>query len=164
VNLSGQQLSQLDLIARIDRILAETHLPPSHLKLEITESVLMENAASAAQLLEQLRSRNIHLCIDDFGTGYSSLSHLAQFPINTLKIDKSFVMGMYGDNENAEIVRAIAMLAHNLGMYVTAEGVEKEEHLVNLWALHCDFGQGYFFSKPLPKDAAEALLKKCPRW
>lgn len=164
VNLSGQQLSQLDLIARIDRILAETHLPPSHLKLEITESVLMENAASAAQLLEQLRSRNIHLCIDDFGTGYSSLSHLAQFPINTLKIDKSFVMGMYGDNENAEIVRAIAMLAHNLGMYVTAEGVEKEEHLVNLWALRCDFGQGYFFSKPLPKDAAEALLKKCPRW
>lgn len=164
VNLSGQQLGQVDLIARIDRILEETHLPPSSLKLEITESVLMENATSAAELLDRLRSRHIHLCIDDFGTGYSSLSHLAQFPINTLKIDKSFVMGMHVDNENSEIVRAIAMLAHNLGMYVTAEGVEKEEHLVQLWALHCDYGQGYFFSPALDKEEAEALLKRSPRW
>ncbi|WP_207090307.1 EAL domain-containing protein [Phormidium pseudopriestleyi] len=164
VNLSGQQLGQLDLLARIDRILEETHLDPSSLKLEITESVLMENAALAAELLEQLRSRNIHLCIDDFGTGYSSLSHLAQFPINTLKIDKSFVMGMDGDNESSEIVRAIATLAHNLGMYVTAEGVEKEEHLVQLWSLHCDYGQGYFFSRGLDRVAAQKLLEQSPRW
>ncbi|MGL5195299.1 MAG: EAL domain-containing protein [Chroococcales cyanobacterium] len=164
VNLSGQQLGQPDLLERIDRILAETHLDPSSLKLEITESVLMENAALAAELLEQLRARNIHLCIDDFGTGYSSLSHLAQFPINTLKIDKSFVMGMDGDNESSEIVRAIATLAHNLGMYVTAEGVEKEQHLVQLWSLHCDYGQGYFFSRGLDSVAAQKLLEKSPRW
>ncbi|MCT7994735.1 EAL domain-containing protein [Laspinema olomoucense] len=164
VNLSGQQLGQPDLLARIDRILEETHLDPSSLKLEITESVLMENAALAAELLEQLRARNIHLCIDDFGTGYSSLSHLAQFPINTLKIDKSFVMGMEGDNESSEIVRAIATLAHNLGMYVTAEGVEKEQHLVQLWSLHCDYGQGYFFSRGLDRVAAQKLLEKAPRW
>ncbi|MCT7964945.1 EAL domain-containing protein [Laspinema sp. D1] len=164
VNLSGQQLGQPDLLARIDRILEETRLDPSSLKLEITESVLMENAASAAELLEQLRARNIHLCIDDFGTGYSSLSHLAQFPINTLKIDKSFVMGMEGDNESSEIVRAIATLAHNLGMYVTAEGVEKEQHLVQLWSLHCDYGQGYFFSRGLDSVAAQKLLEKSPRW
>ncbi|AFY83667.1 PAS domain S-box/diguanylate cyclase (GGDEF) domain-containing protein [Oscillatoria acuminata PCC 6304] len=164
VNLSGQQLGQPDLLERIDRILAETHLNPSSLKLEITESVLMENAALAAELLEKLRSRNIHLCIDDFGTGYSSLSHLAQFPINTLKIDKSFVMGMDGDNESSEIVRAIATLAHNLGMYVTAEGVEKEQHLVQLWSLHCDYGQGYFFSRGLDRVAAQKLLEQSPRW
>ncbi len=164
VNLSGQQLGQPDLLARIDRILEETHLDPSSLKLEITESVLMENAAFAAELLEQLRARNIHLCIDDFGTGYSSLSHLAQFPINTLKIDKSFVMGMEGDNESSEIVRAIATLAHNLGMYVTAEGVEKEQHLVQLWSLHCDYGQGYFFSPGLDRVAAQKLLEQSPRW
>ncbi len=164
VNLSGQQLGQPDLLARIDRILEETHLDPSSLKLEITESVLMENAALAAELLEQLRARNIHLCIDDFGTGYSSLSHLAQFPINTLKIDKSFVMGMEGDNESSEIVRAIATLAHNLGMYVTAEGVEKEQHLVQLWSLHCDYGQGYFFSPGLDRVAAQKLLEQSPRW
>jgi EAL domain-containing protein (putative c-di-GMP-specific phosphodiesterase class I) len=162
--LSGQQLGQPDLLERIDRILEETHLDPSSLKLEITESVLMENAALAAELLEQLRARNIHLCIDDFGTGYSSLSHLAQFPINTLKIDKSFVMGMEGDNESSEIVRAIATLAHNLGMYVTAEGVEKEQHLVQLWSLHCDYGQGYFFSRGLDRVAAQKLLEKSPRW
>ncbi len=164
VNLSGQQLGQPDLLARIDRILQETHLDPSSLKLEITESVLMENAAKAAELLEELRSRHIHLCIDDFGTGYSSLSHLAQFPINTLKIDKSFVIGMEGDNESSEIVRAIATLAHNLGMYVTAEGVEKEEHLVQLWSLHCDYAQGYFFSKGLDRVAAQKLLEQSPRW
>ncbi len=164
VNLSGQQLGQPDLLERIDRILEETHLDPSSLKLEITESVLMENAALAAELLEQLRARNIHLCIDDFGTGYSSLSHLAQFPINTLKIDKSFVMGMEGDNESSEIVRAIATLAHNLGMYVTAEGVEKEQHLVQLWSLHCDYGQGYFFSRGLDRVAAQKLLEQSPRW
>ncbi|MCT7957360.1 EAL domain-containing protein [Laspinema palackyanum] len=164
VNLSGQQLGQPDLLDRIDRILEETHLDPSSLKLEITESVLMENAALAAKLLEKLRARNIHLCIDDFGTGYSSLSHLAQFPINTLKIDKSFVMGMEGDNESSEIVRAIATLAHNLGMYVTAEGVEKEQHLVQLWSLHCDYGQGYFFSRGLDSVAAQKLLEKSPRW
>ncbi|MBK4731540.1 EAL domain-containing protein [Oxynema sp. CENA135] len=164
VNLSGQQLAQPDLIEQIDRILEETGIDPKDLKLEITESVLMENAASAAELLEQLRSRHIHLCIDDFGTGYSSLSHLAQFPINTLKIDKSFVMGMEESPENQEIVRAIVMLGRNLGMYITAEGVETEENLVQLWALQSDYAQGILFSPALDRQAAEALLERNPRW
>ncbi len=164
VNLSGKQLSQPDLLPQIDIILQQTGISPAYLKLEITESVLMENAAAAAEVLEKLRDRNINLCVDDFGTGYSSLSYLHRFPINTLKIDRSFVMEMSGDDENSEIVRAIVTLAHNLGMYVVAEGVETEKQLVQLWALQCEYGQGYFFSKPLPAEDAEALLADNPQW
>jgi diguanylate cyclase (GGDEF)-like protein/PAS domain S-box-containing protein len=164
VNLSGKQLSQPDLLPQIDAILRQTGISPTYLKLEITESVLMENAAAAAEVLEKLRDRNIGLCVDDFGTGYSSLSYLHRFPINTLKIDKSFVIEMAGDDENSEIVRAIVTLAHNLGMYVVAEGVETEKQLVQLWALQCEYGQGYFFSKPLRAEDAEALLANNPQW
>ncbi len=164
VNLSGKQLSQPHLLAQIDEILQQTGINPLCLKLEITESVLMENAAAATEVLEQLRNRNIGLCIDDFGTGYSSLSYLHRFPINTLKIDRSFVSEMAGDDENSEIVRAIVTLAHNLGMYVVAEGVETEKQLVQLWAQQCEYGQGYFFSKPLPSEAAEALMVSEPQW
>ncbi len=164
VNLSGKQLAQPDLLPQIDAILQQTGIDPNCLKLEITESVLMDNAAAAVALLEQLRARNIGLCIDDFGTGYSSLSYLHRFPINTLKIDRSFVLEMAGDNENSEIARAIVMLAHNLGMYVVAEGVETEKHLVQLWAMQCEYGQGYFFSKPLDREAAEALIAAEPQW
>lgn len=164
VNLSGRQLSQTDLLYQIDEILQTTGIDPCYLKLEITESVLMDNAASSISVLEELRARNIGLCIDDFGTGYSSLSYLHRFPINTLKIDRSFVKEMGGDDENSEIVRAIVMLAHNLGMYVVAEGVETEKHLVQLWALQCEYGQGYFFSKPVPAADAEALVAEAPQW
>ncbi|MBW4494030.1 MAG: EAL domain-containing protein [Oscillatoria princeps RMCB-10] len=164
VNLSGKQLSQPDLLPQIDEILRHTGISPAYLKLEITESVLMENAAAAAEVLEKLRDRNINLCVDDFGTGYSSLSYLHRFPINTLKIDRSFVIEMAGDDENSEIVRAIVTLAHNLGMYVVAEGVETEKQLVQLWALQCEYGQGYFFSKPLRAEDAEALLADNPQW
>lgn len=164
VNLSGKQISQPDLLPQIDAILQQTGIDAGCLKLEITESVLMENAAVATALLQELRTRNIGLCIDDFGTGYSSLSYLHRFPINTLKIDRSFVIGMTGDDENSEIVRAIMMLAHNLGMYVVAEGVETEKHLVQLWALQCEYGQGYFFSRALDSKAAEALMATVPQW
>jgi PAS domain S-box-containing protein len=164
VNLSGKQLSQSDLLEQIDQILEKTGINPINLKLEITESVLMDNAAVAISVLEQLRGRNIGLCIDDFGTGYSSLSYLHRFPINTLKIDRSFVSEMSGDDENSEIVRAIVTLAHNLGMYVVAEGVETEKQLVQLWALQCEYGQGYFFSKPLTAFDAEALMATEPQW
>ncbi|HIK29432.1 MAG TPA: EAL domain-containing protein [Oscillatoriaceae cyanobacterium M7585_C2015_266] len=164
VNLSGKQLSQPDLLSQIDSILQQTGIDAYCLKLEITESVLMDNAAAAVALLEQLRARNIGLCIDDFGTGYSSLSYLHRFPINTLKIDRSFVVEMGGDNENSEIARAIVMLAHNLGMYVVAEGVETEQHLVQLWAMQCEYAQGYFFSKPLDSKAAEELIAAEPQW
>ncbi|MDX2097959.1 MAG: EAL domain-containing protein, partial [Leptolyngbyaceae cyanobacterium bins.59] len=127
VNLSSKQLAQPDLIDQITRVLEETQLEPNSLKLEITESMIMHNTEAATVLLEQLRSHNIQLCIDDFGTGYSSLSHLRRFPINTLKIDRSFISKMHVDEENLAIVKTIVTLAHTLGIYITAEGVESNE-------------------------------------
>ena len=118
----------------------------------------MENAESAAQLLFQLKSRQIGICIDDFGTGHSSLSYLHRFPIDTLKIDRSFVKNMVRGGEDLEIVRTIISLAHNLGMEVIAEGVETAEQAVLLKGLKCEYGQGYFFSKPVDAKGAEALL------
>ncbi|MBD1888755.1 EAL domain-containing protein [Coleofasciculus sp. FACHB-SPT9] len=158
VNLSGKQFSQPNLIEQIDRILRETGLDGHYLKLEITESCLLENAEAAAILLWQLRDRNIQLSIDDFGTGYSSLNYLHRFPVNTLKIDRSFVNRMGAGGKDAEIVKAIVALAHNLGMSVTAEGIETAQQLAQLKALQCERGQGYFFSKPLDNGAAGQLI------
>jgi diguanylate cyclase (GGDEF)-like protein/PAS domain S-box-containing protein len=158
VNLSGKQFAQSDLIEQVKSIIADTRLNPRGLKLEITESVVMENIETATQMLQQLRDLGVQLSIDDFGTGYSSLSYLHRFPIDTLKIDKSFVMKMIDNNENIEIVRTIIMLAQNLGMDVIAEGVETKEQLAVLRKLKCEKGQGYYFSKPLEKNAAETLL------
>lgn len=158
VNLSGKQFLQLDLVDQIDRVLQETLLDPSCLKLEITESVLMEDKQAATQILLQLKQRQIYLALDDFGTGYSSLSHLAQFPIDTLKIDRSFVSGIGKEGKNLEIVQAIVTLAHALGMDVTAEGVETAAQLAELKALGCEDGQGYFFSPPMDAESATALL------
>lgn len=160
VNLSPKQFSHPKLVAQIDQILEETGLDGSRLNLEITESALMDNSVDAAGMLVQLRNRNIRLSIDDFGTGYSSLSLLAKLPLNTLKIDRSFVsqMGKYG--ENVEIVWTIVTLAHNLGMDVVAEGIETSQQLALLKNLQCEFGQGYFFSKPLDSRGAGTLLTK----
>lgn len=164
VNLSSLQLAAPNLVEQIDNILLETGLDVSFLKLEITETALMENAAAATEVLEELRARNIHLCVDDFGTGYSSLSYLQSLPVSTLKIDRSFVSRLGAEEQNSEIVRAIVMLAHHLKMGVVAEGVETEDQLLQLLSLECDCGQGYFFSKPLEKQAAEALLASNPQW
>jgi diguanylate cyclase (GGDEF)-like protein/PAS domain S-box-containing protein len=164
VNLSGKQFLQPDLVEQIDQILWETGLDAACLKLEITETVLVDNTESAAQMLSQLRDRNIQLCLDDFGTGYSSLSYLHRFPINTLKIDRTFVNRIGVEGENTEIVRTCLMLAHSLGMDAVAEGVETKEQLAQLRALGCEYGQGYFFSKPLPAAAALALLASPPQW
>ncbi|CBN54388.1 MULTISPECIES: sensor domain-containing protein [Kamptonema] len=163
VNLSGQQFSQPDLIDKFKQILQETGLEGSSLKLEITESVITEGAGNARTILKRLRDLNIQLCIDDFGTGYSSLSRLHHFPINTLKIDRSFVsrMGKTGRARSSglgEIVQTIVMLAHNLGMDAIAEGVETAEQLAQLKLYNCEYGQGYFFSKPLTSIAATAML------
>ena len=158
VNISGKQFSQSDLSEQIEQILQETSLDPRSLKLEITESAIVENAESATVMLAQLRQLGIQLYMDDFGTGYSSLSYLHRFPIDMLKIDRSFVSRMSFDNENAEIVRTIVTLAHNLGMSVTGEGVETAEQLALLKALKCEYGQGYFFSKPMDSEAATALI------
>ena len=158
VNLSSKQFTQPDLIAQIQQALEETGLAPSSLKLEITESVVMENIEKAAEMLRELRALGVELSIDDFGTGYSSLSYLHRFPIDTLKIDRSFVTRMAENNENMEIVRTIVMLAHNLKMNVVAEGVETEQQLMQLMALGCGYAQGFYFSKPLDAKIATRLL------
>jgi diguanylate cyclase (GGDEF)-like protein len=162
VNLSGKQLTQSDLIQQIGNILRQTELNPTWLRLEITESVVMENAELATNTLLQLRKLGVHLSIDDFGTGYSSLSYLHRFPVNTLKIDRSFIGRMAKGDENSEIVRTICTLANNLGMEVVAEGVETSEQLELLRSLNCEYGQGYFFSKPVDAEKATALIYGAP--
>jgi diguanylate cyclase (GGDEF)-like protein/PAS domain S-box-containing protein len=158
VNLSIRQFTEPDLIGQVRRILEETGLGPRSLKLEITESVVMENIDAATAMLHELRELGVQLSIDDFGTGYSSLSYLHRFPIDTLKVDRSFVMRMADNNENIEIVRTIIMLAQNLGMDVVAEGVETREQLALLRKLGCEHGQGYLFSKPCDIDGAEKII------
>ena len=159
VNLSGKQFTQRDLVEVVERALVETGLEARCLKLEITETAMMENAEAAASMLKRLRELGVQLGIDDFGTGYSSLSYLHRFPVNTLKVDQSFVSRMDEANEYREIVRTIVSLAHTLGMEVVAEGVETRGQRSHLNALRCEYSQGYFFSKPLPAAAATAYLK-----
>jgi EAL domain-containing protein (putative c-di-GMP-specific phosphodiesterase class I) len=166
VNLSAKQLGQPNLIEEIEQILAETGCDPGCLKLEITESAIVENVAKANTVLSELKAKNIRLSIDDFGTGYSSLSYLHRFPLDTLKIDRSFVSRL-GAIENGEgggqplqIVRAIVTLAHNLGLDAIAEGVETAEQLAELRELECELAQGYWFSKPLDSTAITEILTK----
>ncbi|MBW4497895.1 MAG: EAL domain-containing protein [Oscillatoria princeps RMCB-10] len=162
VNLSGKQFSHAGLIAEIEQTLQQTGLDASCLKLEITESVVMDDIESALAMLSQLKALNVQLGIDDFGTGYSSLSYLHRFPSNTLKVDRSFVSRLEKGSEYVEIVRAIVTLAHNLGMDVIAEGVETAQQLAVLRELGCEYAQGYFFAKPVPAEAAEAMLASKP--
>ncbi|MGB7444487.1 MAG: EAL domain-containing protein [Coleofasciculaceae cyanobacterium] len=164
VNLSGKQVTEPGLIEQIDRIIKETGFDSKCLKLEITESILMDNTTAATNMLWQLRARNILLCLDDFGTGYSSLSYLHRFPVSTLKIDRSFVSRMSVGDENLEIVRAIVTLAHTLKMDVIAEGVETAEQFTLLKLLGCEQGQGYFYSRPLAAKATEELIALSPKW
>ena len=159
VNLSSKQFIHSELIEQIIQILQTTGISPSKLKLEITESVVMENVEVASQMLQRLRSLGIELSIDDFGTGYSSLSYLHRLPIDTLKIDRSFVSRIQENNENKEIVRTIILLAQNLGMGVIAEGVETIEQVERLRELNCEHGQGFFFSKPVDSEVAEGLIQ-----
>jgi diguanylate cyclase (GGDEF)-like protein len=164
VNLSGKQVAQPDLVDRIKRILLDTQLDACCLKLEITESVVMENAEAAANIFKQLRALGVQLSIDDFGTGYSSLTYLHRFPVNYLKIDRSFVSKMSDNDENFEIVRTVVMLARNLGLEVIAEGIETVEQLTRLKELKCEYGQGYLFSKPSDAESAAELLVKNVPW
>jgi diguanylate cyclase (GGDEF)-like protein/PAS domain S-box-containing protein len=158
VNLSAKQFLQPDLVDCVKHALAKADLNPTCLKVEITESTVMENVDAAISMLRRLRDLGIETSIDDFGTGYSSLSYLHRFPIAMLKVDRSFVSSMSENNENIEIVRTIIMLAKNLKIEVVAEGVETGEQLEKLRAMKCDYGQGYFFSKALKADSAERLL------
>ncbi|MDJ0557428.1 MAG: EAL domain-containing protein [Microcoleaceae cyanobacterium MO_207.B10] len=158
VNLSGKQLKQKNIIKVINQVIESTGIKPENLKLEITESMLMENQDKIAEILTEIRQRKIKISLDDFGTGYSSLSYLHRFPINTLKVDQSFVRRIGASGENLEIVQAIVTLAHTLKMDVIAEGLEKDFHVTQINSLNCEFGQGYFFSKPLPSEAAEKWI------
>lgn len=162
VNLSARQLAQPDLIDYLDRVLRETGLAPNSLKLELTESVAMENAERTQRLLSELKRLGIQVSIDDFGTGYSSLSYLRRLPIDTLKIDRSFVRHIDADEESREIVRTIMMLAHNLNMDVIAEGAETSEEISHLKKLNCEYAQGYFFFKPSDSTTIEAILHRQP--
>ena len=159
VNLSARQIDHPEIITTVERILEETGLAPANLTLEITESALMNDAASALRVLRALKDLGVMLAIDDFGTGYSSLSHLQRFPLDILKIDKSFVDELGAGRGGAEIVAAVVKLAHALDLQVIAEGVETERQLDALQHLGCDFAQGYLFSRPVP---AHELVEKFP--
>ncbi len=160
VNLSGKQFSQPDLVAQIAQILQETGLEPQRLKLEITESVIMTNADAAVQMMQQLKAIGVQLAMDDFGTGYSSLSYLHRFPIDTLKIDRSFIDSADSDLEKLEITRTVIALAWNLGMNVAAEGIETDRQMAQLKLFKCGLGQGFLFSHPLDRQATAEWLNQ----
>ncbi|MDX2273179.1 MAG: EAL domain-containing protein [Cyanobacteriota bacterium] len=161
VNLSGRDFTQPRLLNWIDRVLEETGLPPSNLKLEMTESSVMSEMESVIQILHQLRTRGIPICIDDFGTGYSSLSYLHRFPIDVLKIDRAFVDHMGEQAEQDATVKAIITLAHSLNLTVIAEGIETPAQAAQLRRLGAEQGQGYYFSRPLNLEAATDYLRRC---
>ncbi|MEM9817447.1 MAG: EAL domain-containing protein [Cyanobacteria bacterium P01_D01_bin.6] len=159
VNMSSQQFAQTDVLEGIRDILQRTGLAPQFLKIEMTESVLIENSESIIEILEAIRKLGIRLSVDDFGTGYSSLSYLHRFPVDTLKIDRSFLENADSDFEKLEILQSVVRLAWNLGLEVVAEGIETQKHLAQVQALRCESGQGFLFSRPLHKSAMEAILK-----
>ena len=164
VNLSVKQFLQPNLVSDIKGLLRELAFPPESLKLEITESTVMGDPSAAVEMLLQMKALGIRLAIDDFGTGYSSLSYLHRFPLDTLKIDRSFISGMCEGGEGMEIARTIMPLANNLRLDVVAEGVETMEQVAFLKKLHCKFAQGFYFSKPLAPEDAAALLMGQPAW
>ena len=158
VNVSSRQISQAGLAAEVERVLGATGLDPACLTLEITESALMHNLSVGAGVLQRLAAMSVGLHLDDFGTGYSSLAYLHSFPVQALKVDRSFVNRMDREPQQSAIVKAIVSLAHDLGMEVVAEGVETRAQVAALRALRCGQGQGFLFSEPLPADQAERLL------
>jgi EAL domain-containing protein (putative c-di-GMP-specific phosphodiesterase class I) len=160
VNLSVKQCSQKDLVQKVAEVLQQTGLAAENLKLELTESMIVEDAESTSTMLSELRALGVQVQIDDFGTGYSSLGYLQRLPIDTLKIDRTFIGRIGNNGSGAEIVQTIMMLAHDLGMKVVAEGIETAEQLSKLKSMKCEYGQGYFFTKPVESQAAEALLAK----
>jgi diguanylate cyclase (GGDEF)-like protein len=159
VNVSAVELSDETYVQRLYATLSETGMDPSNLELELTESVLMRHAHSAAIILQALRKTGIQVALDDFGTGYSSLSYLRDFPIDSLKIDRSFVDEVTSVVEDTSIVKAVISMARNLGLRVVAEGVENMDQLEFLRAQACDEAQGYFFSRPVDPDAFAELLR-----
>ncbi len=159
VNVSAIEFRDEQFLSRLFAILDESRLTPPALELEMTESVLMKRVTSTALILQTLRKRGVQVAIDDFGTGYSSLSYLRKFPIDTLKIDQSFVAQIDSGDDDAAIVTAVLGMARSLKLRVVAEGVETFEELAFLHARHCEEGQGYYFGHPVPAEQFAKLLK-----
>lgn len=160
INLSRIQIYHPELIPQIDRLLESLNLPGKNLKLEITESTLMENTSAVTKVLEQLKEREIKLCLDDFGTGYCSLSYLRYLPVDIVKIDRSFI-GSKINSTNYDIIKAIINLAHSLGLDVIAEGIETKAQLEALRSLGCEYGQGYLFAYPLNSEDVLSMVQRC---
>jgi EAL domain-containing protein (putative c-di-GMP-specific phosphodiesterase class I) len=163
VNLSARQFQQRRLVEEIEAILSATGVDPRQICLEITESVVMEDAEHTIGVLRRLKALGVRLAIDDFGTGYSSLGYLKRFPVDVVKIDRSFVTGIDSNPVDSAIAAAIIGLAEALGMTTVAEGVETEAQLTHLRALGCSVMQGYYFSRPLPGPAFDELIDRTPR-
>ncbi len=160
VNISGHQLRQSDFPQTVRRLLLDFDLPPDSIEFEITESILMENLEHANNVLMELRNLGLHLSLDDFGTGYSSLSYLQRFPVQKLKVDRSFIQRLGLDSGSTEIVSAIFQMARGLGLDVVAEGVETAQAVSRLREMGCKLAQGYYFSRPL--DAASLMMPSVP--
>jgi len=160
VNLSSKQFLQSDLAEQIAETLGKTKPNPRCLKLEITESHIMDNTEMAVKTMSSLRALGVELSLDDFGTGYSSPSYLHRLPVSYLKIDRSFINRMIESEENSEIVNTIIKLAQSLKIKVVAEGIETGAQLAQLKILSCEYGQGYFFAKPLEAEAAKTFIDK----
>ena len=160
VNVSARQIANRDLADNVAEVLARTGLDPTHLQLEITESILVEESAMATTTLEALSELGVRLILDDFGTGYSSLAYLSRFPFDALKIDRSFIEGLGVEQERTAIVEAIIGMARALSLDAIAVGVESEVQLSELRRLGCDYGQGHLFSRPLPADDITRLIRE----
>ncbi|NJN61858.1 MAG: EAL domain-containing protein [Coleofasciculaceae cyanobacterium RL_1_1] len=164
VNVSGKQLQMPEFIDRLREIIQESGIPNTALKLEITESTAMEDVEATFEIFRRLRSLDINLGLDDFGTGYSSLSYLHRLPVQTLKLDKSFVQDLEHSRESQAIAKTIVALARTLRLKTIAEGIETVAQLRFLQALGCNYGQGFWFSPPLPPHQASQLLAQPPEW
>lgn len=162
VNLSPRQVADTNIVRDVGTVLDQIGLDAAYLRLEITETMIMDNGPAASRILADLKQLGVELHLDDFGTGYSSLSCLHRFPIDVLKIDREFVTNISNDSEYAAVVRAIMTLAHNLKMKVTAEGLETPHQLAIVRSLGCNFGQGYLFAPPLTAADAWKLLRDGP--
>jgi EAL domain-containing protein (putative c-di-GMP-specific phosphodiesterase class I) len=158
VNLSARQFAQANLVEEIGEVLEETGLQPRYLELEITESNAMQNAENTIYTLRELKALGVRIAMDDFGTGYSSLNYLKRFPIDTLKLDQSFVREITTDPTDAAIATAVIAMAHSLELKVIGEGVETEEQFAFLQKQKCDYIQGYLFSPPQPAETVETYL------
>ena len=159
VNISGRQFSQPEIVQTVESVLEETGVDGDHLHLEITESSAMADLDRSVDTLWALKELGVHLHVDDFGTGYSSLSYIHRFPVDSLKVDRSFVAGLSDGPENVAIVRTVVDLARSLGLSVVVEGIETESQLEFVQELGCDFGQGWLFAKAMAAPAVETLLQ-----